>query len=49
VDKELHFIHASYNEKKVVVEVKTLADYANVGVRVIRINPTLSNFIAIPE
>jgi len=49
VNKELHFIHASYNEKKVVVEVKTLADYANVGVRVIRINPTLSNFIAIPE
>lgn len=34
---ELHFIHASSKEKKVVVEKKTLIDYAKNGIRVLRL------------
>lgn len=33
---EMHFIHASYGKKKVVIEDKSLADYAKNGIRVIR-------------
>ena len=36
VDGEMHFIHASYSAKKVIVESKTLADYATNGIRVCR-------------
>lgn len=46
VEGEMHFIHASYAAKKVKIEEKTLADYPDVGLRVVRINPTFSNFIA---
>ena len=41
VDGEMHFIHASYGAKKVIVEPKTLADYATNGIRVCRFNPRL--------
>lgn len=34
---ELHFIHASMKEKKVVIEKKTLADYAKNGIRLLRL------------
>ena len=42
VDGEVHFIHASYGAKKVVVETKTLVEYANSskscdGIRIIRV------------
>lgn len=33
VDGEVHFIHASSREKKVVIEKKSLADYAKNGIR----------------
>lgn len=36
-EKELHFIHASYKEKKVVIEKKKLADYAGNGLRLVRL------------
>ena len=38
---EMHFIHASYGAKKVIVEAKTLADYATNGIRVCRFNHRL--------
>ena len=41
VDGEMHFIHASYGAKKVIVEPKTLADYATNGIRVCRFNSRL--------
>ena len=41
VDGEMHFIHASYGAKKVIVEPKTLADYATNGIRVCQFNPRL--------
>ncbi len=34
---ELHFIHASFKEKKVVIEKKKLVDYASNGIRVARL------------
>lgn len=34
---QMHFIHASYGYKKVVLEPKTLADYAKNGIRVSRL------------
>jgi len=37
VNGEMHFIHASYGKKKVIVEQKTLADYANNGIRITRV------------
>lgn len=36
VDGEMHFIHASYGAKQVLIEPKTLADYATNGIRVCR-------------
>lgn len=36
VDGEMHFIHASYGAKQVIIEPKTLADYATNGIRVCR-------------
>lgn len=36
-DGQMHFIHASYGYKKVVLEPKTLADYATRGIRVCRL------------
>ena len=33
---EMHFIHASYGAKQVIIEPKTLADYATNGIRVCR-------------
>lgn len=36
---EMHFIHASYGKKKVIIEDKTLADYATNGIRISRLNP----------
>ena len=41
VEGEMHFIHASYGAKKVIVEPKTLADYATNGIRVCRFNSQL--------
>ena len=41
VNGEMHFIHASYGAKKVIVEPKTLADYATNGIRVCQFNPRL--------
>lgn len=41
VEGEMHFIHASYGAKKVIVEPKTLVDYATNGIRVCRFNPRL--------
>lgn len=43
VDGKVHFIHASYGAKKVVIETKTLVEYANNskkcdGIRIIRVN-----------
>lgn len=35
---QMHFIHASYAAKKVIIEPKTLADYATHGIRVARLN-----------
>ncbi len=35
-DGQMHFIHASSTAKKVIIETKTLADYARNGIRVIR-------------
>lgn len=35
---ELKFIHASYKEKKVVVDRQTIADYAKNGIRLVRLN-----------
>lgn len=35
---ELKFIHASFKEKKVVIDRKTIADYAKNGIRIIRFN-----------
>lgn len=35
---ELHFIHASSNEMKVIVEKKTLQEYTKTGIRVVRLN-----------
>lgn len=37
-DGEMHFIHASYGAKKVIIEPKTLAEYATNGIRVARLN-----------
>lgn len=37
VKGEMHFIHASYGKKKVVIEEKTLADYATNGIRITRL------------
>ena len=34
---EMHFIHASYGAKKVIIEPKTLAEYATNGIRVARV------------
>ena len=36
VKGEMHFIHASYGAKQVIIEPKTLADYATNGIRVCR-------------
>ncbi len=41
VDGEMHFIHASSRAGKVIVEQKTLADYASHGIRLVRMNPDL--------
>lgn len=38
VDGELHFIHASSKAKKVILEPRTLADYAANGIRVARLH-----------
>lgn len=38
VDGKMHFIHASTSSMKVIVEPKTLAEYAKAGVRIIRLN-----------
>ena len=35
---EMHFIHASYKQGRVVIEEKTLADYAVNGIRISRFN-----------
>ena len=35
---ELKFIHASFKEKKVVIDRQTIADYAKNGIRVVRLN-----------
>lgn len=37
-DGKMHFIHASTGSMKVIVEQKTLAEYAKTGVRVIKLN-----------
>ncbi|MBR1808077.1 MAG: DUF1460 domain-containing protein [Paludibacteraceae bacterium] len=37
VNGEMHFIHASYTAKKVIIEEKTLADYAQNGIRAMRL------------
>lgn len=34
---EMHFIHASYRAKRVIIEEKTLADYAANGIRIVRL------------
>lgn len=34
---EMHFIHASYGAKKVIIEPKTLAEYATNGIRISRL------------
>ena len=40
MDGAMHFIHASYSAKKVIIEPRTLADYADKGIRISRlINP----------
>ena len=41
VDGVMHFIHASSKAMKVIIEEKTLADYATNGLRVCRFNPSL--------
>ncbi len=46
VDGEMHFIHASYGAKKVIIEPKTLAEYAVNGVRVCRFLPAPKECIA---
>ena len=38
VDGAMHFIHASYGARKVIIESKTLADYATNGIRISRLN-----------
>lgn len=38
VEGTMHFIHASYVAKRVIIELKTLADYATNGIRVCRFN-----------
>lgn len=38
VDDELHFIHASSSEMKVVIEKKSLQNYTKTGIRVVRLN-----------
>lgn len=38
VGGKMHFIHASTKSMKVIIEPKTLAEYAKTGVRVIRMN-----------
>lgn len=40
-DGEMHFIHASYGAKKVIIEPKTLADYATNGLRITRLREPL--------
>lgn len=35
-NNEMHFIHASYRAKRVIIEEKTLADYADNGIRIVR-------------
>ena len=37
-DGVMHFIHASYGAKKVIIEPKTLAQYATNGIRISRLN-----------
>jgi len=41
VDGQMHFIHASSKAMKVIIEEKTLADYASNGLRISRFNPAL--------
>lgn len=36
-DGQMHFIHASYGAKHVIIEPKTLADYARNGIRISRL------------
>lgn len=38
---KMHFIHASMRAMRVIIEEKTLADYATNGIRVCRLNPAL--------
>ena len=38
VDGAMHFIHASYGAKKVIIEPRTIADYATNGIRVSRLH-----------
>ena len=42
-DGSLHFIHASMKEGKVVLETRTLAEYARSGIRVARLNDISKN------
>lgn len=42
-DGSLHFIHASMKEGKVVLETRTLAEYARSGIRVARLNDVHKN------
>ena len=42
-DGSLHFIHASMKEGKVVLETRTLAEYARSGIRVARLNDIRKN------
>lgn len=37
VNGAMHFIHASYSAKKVIIEQRTLADYADKGIRISRL------------
>lgn len=39
---EMHFIHASYAAKKVIIEPRTLADYATHGIRISRLSQVSS-------
>ncbi len=45
-DGEMHFIHASYGAKKVIIEPKTLADYATNGIRITRLHEPLPPYSA---
>lgn len=39
VKGEMHFIHASYGKRKVIIEAESLADYATNGIRITRLAP----------